>query len=82
MADWVDNVRTEFLDELLWHEGLGSTTSPGLCYGCGIDLGVYRCLECMGGSLYCQACLLDNHAGLPLHRIEVSFGRGHLHLSR
>lgn len=71
MQDWIDNARSQFLDELLWHEGLGSSTSPDLCYTCGENLGEHRCMDCMGSSRYCKRCIVALHSGLPLHRIEV-----------
>lgn len=73
MTDWLANDRDNFLDELIWHEGLGTRENPGLCDDCKEDLGVYRCMECTGKSLCCKLCLVKDHRGLPLHRIEVSF---------
>lgn len=72
MSDWLENARSIFLDEMMWHKGLGSP-SPKPCYECGDSPGIYRCLECMGPALYCQACIVNEHCGLPLHRVEVRF---------
>jgi hypothetical protein len=40
----------------------------GLCHSDGPD---YRCEDCFGGLMFCQRCMVDMHACMPLHRIEV-----------
>lgn len=71
MTDWLLNDRETFLDELIWHQGLGASTEPDPCNDCKVGLGVYRCMECMGTPMYCKGCLLTRHGSSPLHRIEV-----------
>jgi hypothetical protein len=40
----------------------------GLCHSEGPD---YRCEDCFGGLMFCQRCMVNMHACMPLHRIEV-----------
>lgn len=59
------------LDELLRREGLGDSSTPGLCANCTKGVGEYRCTDCLGDELHCLACTLSSHRRLPLHRIQV-----------
>jgi len=64
---------SDFLDELLRHEGRGyyeASVFPD-CPAGASNLGIYWCVDCMGGELYCQGCIVKRHAAMPLHRIEV-----------
>jgi CxC2 like cysteine cluster associated with KDZ transposases len=57
-----------YLDELLHHDGRAGESS---CSHCGDSNGLYKCKECFGGRLCCQACIVEKHSSHPLHRIEV-----------
>ncbi|KAG2134928.1 uncharacterized protein EDB93DRAFT_1242627 [Suillus bovinus] len=62
------NERQIFLDETLHLEGHG--TPEGLCC-CGLDAPCFRCCDCFGTQMFCQECILCNHTGNPLHRIDM-----------
>ena len=70
MTDWLAFCSI-ILDEMLRREGLGDSSSPGLCVDCGKLEGVYRCSDCFGDELFCLACTLSSHRRLPLHRIQA-----------
>ncbi|KAN0113379.1 hypothetical protein V8E52_007780, partial [Russula decolorans] len=55
------------LDELLRHDGRAGESS---CLFCGDSNGLYKCKECFGCRLHCQACVIEQHASHPLHRID------------
>ncbi|KAJ7604200.1 hypothetical protein DFH06DRAFT_1021347, partial [Mycena polygramma] len=66
--------RTRIMNRVVRNEGRGW---PALWRECGDCKGAeptFRCRdsECMGGQMYCLACLLKRHASLPLHWIEAS----------
>ncbi|KAG6819829.1 hypothetical protein H0H93_008178 [Arthromyces matolae] len=68
MNEWLTNNRETFLQEFLRLEGRGGY--EGHC-ACGEETGVdYRCLDCLYSAMECKECILANHKGLPLHRIE------------
>jgi hypothetical protein len=73
MKIWLHSHRQLCLDEMMRHEGLGTSSGTPLCEDCGAASAVYRCLECAGSYLNCQDCLVRAHGRSPLHRIEVSF---------
>ncbi|KAG1897430.1 uncharacterized protein F5891DRAFT_1129906 [Suillus fuscotomentosus] len=58
-----------FLDETIFLEGRGNEASCSLCR-CGDSDKTYRCKDCFGLEMFCQACILQCHQCLPLHRIE------------
>jgi hypothetical protein len=61
--------RDSYLKELLRLDGrAGMGGDCGLCHSEGPD---YRCEDCFGGLMFCQRCMVDMHACMPLHRIEV-----------
>ncbi|CDO74326.1 hypothetical protein BN946_scf184348.g1 [Trametes cinnabarina] len=62
--------RDKYLDELLRLEGRGASGSTKTCLRCTADAATYRCRDCMGGELFCKACIVQRHAQLPLHRIQ------------
>jgi hypothetical protein len=76
MSDWLAQ-RSVMLDELLRMDGLGSLATPGKCAGCMERVGEYRCEECLGGNLFCSACIVSSHRQLPLHRIQVRIPVSH-----
>lgn len=72
-----------FMDELLWHDGLGHHDAPSLCctlceshYTPGLSpegrVRLFKCRMC-GEFLQCKACLLQRHQWTPLHIVEVGF---------
>ncbi|KAF8128998.1 hypothetical protein EV363DRAFT_1169765 [Boletus edulis] len=62
--------RSTFLDELIRHEGRGSYMGDVVCYKCKGNAGTYRCNDCFGRELYCRACVVQNHASVPMHQIK------------
>jgi hypothetical protein len=65
---WKAFDRSIYLDELLRHDGRAGESS---CSFCEDGNGLYKCKECFGGRLHCQACIVKQHLSHPLHRIEV-----------
>lgn len=73
MLTWAEH-RDEYLDEMLRLEGRGYPAIYSNCGRCGRADPTYRCAQqmCHGPSLFCQQCIVDKHAALPTHWIEVS----------
>jgi hypothetical protein len=71
---WKQDERESFLRELMRGCGRGNAHDQQHCLGqdCASRECVYRCKDCMGGGLFCQACIVKEHADNPLHRIKVS----------
>ena len=64
--------RQEYLDEELRLEGRrGLSTLP--CPGCNHRSPQFRCEDCSGGEMLCQACMVKRHEILPLHVVKVSW---------
>jgi CxC2 like cysteine cluster associated with KDZ transposases len=60
------------LDELLRHDGLGSSLGQKGCCSCKGGNACWKCLDCDdGGLLRCQECIVTVHRSHALHRIEV-----------
>jgi hypothetical protein len=70
LAEWLP-WKEEFLDEILHLESLGGR--PLQCVACQ-QPATFRCEDCFGLDLLCQACLLGSHARHPFHRIKVCDG--------
>lgn len=62
--------RDHYLDALLRHEGRGRYVKQG-CSSCRNVTANYRCQDCHGGRLWCQACIIWEHRDEPLHKLEV-----------
>ncbi|KZP24407.1 hypothetical protein FIBSPDRAFT_1011668, partial [Athelia psychrophila] len=58
-----------FLLELLRRDGRGDEGSR--CSSCDIAHGVVRCLDCYGGMMVCEDCIVSTHHVNPLHRLEI-----------
>ncbi|KAF6758787.1 hypothetical protein DFP72DRAFT_807241 [Ephemerocybe angulata] len=70
--EWVRDYREAYLRDMIWLEGRGRRTSQTSCTGCGgKDDIVYRCPSCIGGAMYCQACIVTLHQHNPFHFIEM-----------
>ncbi|KAJ7776669.1 hypothetical protein B0H14DRAFT_3508251 [Mycena olivaceomarginata] len=69
---WVQNFRDEYLRVLITREG--TMGDVGLC-SCGEAEATYRCNECHGMQMFCQACVVEAHKRRPLCRIEAWNGR-------
>ncbi|KAM6497177.1 hypothetical protein JOM56_007650, partial [Amanita muscaria] len=68
LLQWIPEADT-FLQELLRHEGRGPSMQS--CCRCGMDFAqCYRCTDCFLNDLYCKACIVTNHRGMPFHRIQ------------
>ncbi|KAJ7821058.1 hypothetical protein B0H13DRAFT_1920967 [Mycena leptocephala] len=66
---WLLNLRDVYLRLLLWHDGCGGASTE-LCPRCGATPDpTYRCEDCFGGRLLCEACCLEKHKEDPLHII-------------
>ncbi|TDL13692.1 hypothetical protein BD410DRAFT_686190, partial [Rickenella mellea] len=66
--------RDKYLTELLRLE-CGGDFGLVNCFKCKIKFSLpktapYRCEDCFSGSVICHTCCLEEHAGLPLHRIR------------
>ncbi|RDX39693.1 hypothetical protein OH76DRAFT_1367263 [Lentinus brumalis] len=66
---WVP-FRGEYLDQVLRLEGRGHARNSSACPRCIEGSPTLRCLECAGGEMLCEACMLSAHIRLPLHRIQ------------
>ncbi|RDX42700.1 hypothetical protein OH76DRAFT_1362279 [Lentinus brumalis] len=62
--------REQYLDEVLRLEGRAWARTTSQCPRCGKAAPSYRCAECTGGDIFCQECVVQIHAHLPLHRIQ------------
>src|SRR5215510_1982560 len=67
VQEWLPH-RQDYLEELLRHEGRAGHVS---CRDCSEMSGEFKCIDCFGSCLYCQACLLAWHNLLPFHRVKV-----------
>jgi hypothetical protein len=68
LRKWIPD-RDNYLQELLRLDGrAGLGGDCGLCHAKGPE---YRCEDCFGGLMFCQGCMVDLHACMPLHRVEV-----------
>ncbi|KAJ7851560.1 hypothetical protein B0H13DRAFT_2360052 [Mycena leptocephala] len=66
---WLLNLRDIYLRLLLWRDGCGGVDAE-LCPRCGASPNpIYRCEDCFGGRLLCEACCLEKHREDPLHII-------------
>ena len=62
--------RQEYLDEEIRLEGRrGLSALP--CPGCNHRSPQFRCEDCSGGEILCQACMVKRHEILPLHVVKV-----------
>jgi hypothetical protein len=71
LLNWIKH-RELFLLEMLRHDGRGNNLPSDLCSSCGMNVGVHRCKDCFSSQLLYQGCVVDVHARLPLHCVEVS----------
>ncbi|KAF8171335.1 hypothetical protein BJ912DRAFT_1025200 [Pholiota molesta] len=63
--------RSDTLDELLRHDGLGGSLEDDSCAICKNVVGMVRCKDCFGGGrLRCNVCMVQTHREAPLHRVE------------
>lgn len=70
MKEWLEVDRTTFLSELLRLDGRGEFMNHA-CVCQDSTPAEFRCTDCFFGRLVCQRCILNLHAGNPLHGIEV-----------
>ncbi|TEB19054.1 hypothetical protein FA13DRAFT_1758289 [Coprinellus micaceus] len=68
-----------FLDEMLRWDGFRDSASVEGCTTCGEqgdDIELLQCEDCIHGvHVTCEDCIVESHAYLPLHRIEVWNGK-------
>ncbi|KAJ6613229.1 hypothetical protein B0H10DRAFT_1951632 [Mycena sp. CBHHK59/15] len=75
LSQWVVDHRDMFLHEILRWEGRGDHRSYPVCPECQERKVEYRCKDCTsGGQLVCKECVLNRHAQLPFHHLEVWMG--------
>ncbi|KZV81936.1 hypothetical protein EXIGLDRAFT_844184 [Exidia glandulosa HHB12029] len=71
MRDWTEII-SAVAEELMKHE---LPSSSVLCTACGTDVSTagsaYRCLDCFTASSWCRTCLVERHAELPFHRVQL-----------
>ncbi|KAK7064875.1 CxC2 domain-containing protein [Favolaschia claudopus] len=67
-------LRDEYLREFLRLDGCGDASTE-VCPGCDATDPSFRCRDCFGELLYCQACCVGMHNRNPLHRVERWDGR-------
>ncbi|EIW81903.1 hypothetical protein CONPUDRAFT_54452, partial [Coniophora puteana RWD-64-598 SS2] len=60
-----------YLQEMIRLEGRGSHMHDKECPRCQSPDPRYRCVDCHGGILYCEGCMVEKHNEAPLHRIKV-----------
>jgi len=72
LTEWL-SFRQTCLDELLRHDGLGSSLGQKGCWSCQKDSkACWKCLDCNdGGLMRCQDCIISMHTCHAFHRIEV-----------
>ncbi|TDL16540.1 hypothetical protein BD410DRAFT_816721 [Rickenella mellea] len=69
-VNWL-NHRSEYLDELLRHDGCADHPIGQPCRGTGcMNEPLFRCVDCLGGLMYCRECIKKQHQRMPLHRIQ------------
>ena len=73
LAEWHPEL-TLYVQEMLWLEGQGQfSTRTQCCCGCNFVVdNPHRCCDCYTLELYCEDCMVDRHAYMPFHRLEVS----------
>jgi hypothetical protein len=70
-----------YLRELLRLDGRAGDMGC-VCTVCSAEGPDFRCEDCFGGEMLCQGCMVEIHACMPLHRIEVrnlNSSRPHTH---
>lgn len=70
LRTWIP-YRDQYLDEVLRLEGRAWARTTAQCPRCTGAVPTFRCTDCTGGDLLCQGCLVEIHAHLPLHRVQV-----------
>lgn len=65
----------EYLQEMVRGEGRGDFAESTCSCPCGLPgaVALFRCEDCLGNQLYCEACTVEYHVKHPLHRVKVSF---------
>lgn len=73
MLTWAGH-QDEYLDEMLRLEGRGYLAIYSTCGGCKCPNPTFRCAQqtCYGPALFCKNCIVERHAILPTHWIQVS----------
>ncbi|KAK6981627.1 CxC2 domain-containing protein [Favolaschia claudopus] len=73
MAQWLQNRRLRYLDELLRLEGRGDHRYQTKCAGCTTPANeaVFRCKDCFTDALFCKPCVVTGHKDNPFHRVEM-----------
>lgn len=76
---WTEKYRSQYLDELIRHEGRADFRHETECYDCkqqNIEeelrgKSLYRCKDCYTPDLVCASCCVKRHSQDPFHCIEV-----------
>ncbi|KAF4622330.1 hypothetical protein D9613_009070 [Agrocybe pediades] len=70
LKEWARIAQDHDLHEILRMEGRGDFSDRTLCYKCELLPAVYRCVDCEKVEMFCRDCVVQDHQGLPLHRIQ------------
>ncbi|KAJ7669560.1 hypothetical protein DFH06DRAFT_1321616 [Mycena polygramma] len=68
VKSWIP-FRDDYLDGLLTLKGRGPWWSAG-CTVCEQPNASWRCEDCFGNRLFCEACVIEKHRDEPLHLLE------------
>jgi hypothetical protein len=72
LLTWLQE-RDKYLAEFIMMEGRGDAFHQERCIACSTNPAEYRCHDCLGQDLFCQSCLVSNHARMPFHVVNVWF---------
>lgn len=78
---WLEVHRSDYLDQLIRHDGRQEASSYPDCIDCvraavvPPNEAVIRCLDCMGIDMCCGSCCVRRHGREPFHRVEVCASR-------
>ena len=75
---WAQEFRGPYLDALLALDGRGRHPMKCTNISCPEENPMFRCRDCYGKWMYCEACILHQHRTSPLHWIEVRFPGCHM----
>jgi hypothetical protein len=71
LRKWCQDDRDSYLRELIRLDGRGERTVAEACGLCKREVPNVRCEDCFGGLMFCSKCVVELHAMMPLHRVEV-----------
>ncbi|KAJ7165785.1 hypothetical protein C8R46DRAFT_900428, partial [Mycena filopes] len=72
LSNWREGKIDLYTSELVRLCGRGRA-NVDLCPRCGLPGPIFRCRDCVGGTIYCRSCIVLCHMENPLHRIYPGF---------